>query len=220
MADFSVVFDNWRYLGGGLLITVYLWVAAVIMVTSFGILLAIARIYGPRWLGVIVSFYVDTMRSTPLLVIMVFTYFALPLAIGVNIPAFPAALIALTLEASAYGCEIARAGISSIRMGQMAAGLALGMSRAQVVRKIILPQALVRVLPPYGSLVAGIGKNTAVASVIAVPEFLQQSTVLSSQTFQPTEIFTTALIVYFVLIFPVTRMIDLLYRKIERLGRS
>jgi polar amino acid transport system permease protein len=220
MPDMSVVLENWRFLGAGLAFTIYLWVATAISVTLLGVLLAITRVYGPTWIKPFVAFYVDTMRSIPVLAIMVWAYFAVPLAIGVTLPAFPAALIALTLEATAYSCEIVRAGLLSIRTGQMRAGLALGMSRSQIVRKIILPQAVVRVLPPYGTLLAGIGKNTAVASVIAVPEFMQQSTVLASQTFRPIEIFTAALIVYFLMIFPVTRIVDVIYRKIERLGRS
>ena len=105
------------------------------------------RTYGPFWAKPVIAFYVDSMRAVPLLVIMVWTYFALPLLTGVNFPAFIAALIALTLQSMAYICEIARAGISSIRGGQMRAGLALGMSKSDVVRRVILPQAAVRVLP-------------------------------------------------------------------------
>jgi polar amino acid transport system permease protein len=218
--DLSVIFDNWRYLAGGLRITLLLWVFTAILATIFGSLLALLRIYGPAFVKSLIAFYVDSMRAVPLLVIMVWTYFALPMVTGITFPAFWAALIALTLQSMAYICEILRAGIESIRSGQMRAGVALGMTRAKVVRKIILPQAAIRVLPPYGSMLASIGKNTAIASVIAVPEFMQQSTVLAAQTFQPIEIFTTAFVVYFILIFPVTRAVDLVYRRLERLGRS
>jgi polar amino acid transport system permease protein len=218
--DFTVIGDSWRYLGKGLLFTVSLWIATAVLSTFLGILLALARSYGPFWAKPAIAFYVDSMRAVPLLVIMVWIYFALPLVTGVNFPAFVAALIALTFQSMAYICEIVRAGISSVRGGQMGAGLALGMSKGAVVRKVILPQAVVRVLPPYGSMLAAIGKNTAIASVIAVPEFMQQSTVLAAQTFRPIEIFTSALIVYFLMIFPGTRVVDLIYRRIEGLGRS
>jgi polar amino acid transport system permease protein len=128
--------------------------------------------------------------------------------------------VALSLHIAAYVAEIIRAGIQSVREGQTRAGLALGMSRAQVVRMIVLPQALVRMLPAFGSIVSVTIKDTAIASVIAVPELLRRSETLAGQSFRPIEVFTAAMIVYFLLLVPATRLIDLLYRRVAHLGRS
>ena len=121
---------------------------------------------------------------------------------------------------AAYAAEIVRAGIESVRPGQTRAALALGMSQAQVLRRIVLPQALVRMLPAFGSLLSVTIKDTAIASVIAVPELMRQSETVAGQSFQPIEVYSFAMLVYFVLLFPVTRGVDRLYRRVAHLGQS
>ncbi len=115
------------------------------------------------------------MRAVPVLVVLVWMYFALPLVTGVALPPFWAALVALSLHVAAYVAEIVRAGVTSIRPGQTRAALALGMSRAQAVREIVLPQAIVRMLPAFGSVISITIKDTAIATVIAVPEYMNRS---------------------------------------------
>jgi His/Glu/Gln/Arg/opine family amino acid ABC transporter permease subunit len=218
--DFSPILVNWRFLGGGLLVTVLLSVSTIVCATIVGTGIGLGRTYGSRWLRIPLTFYVDSMRALPILVILVWIFFAFPIAFGVLLPPFYAALLALTLHISAYVSEIVRAGVVSVRFGQTRAGLALGMSRAQIIRKIILPQAIVRILPPYGSILSITIKETAVATVIAVPEYMHQSETIASQSLRPIEVFTTAMIVYFILLFPVTRGVDFVYRRIAHLGRS
>lgn len=218
--DFSPILINWRFLAGGLLVTILLSVSTIVCATILGMAIGLGRTYGGAWLRVPLTFYVDSMRALPILVILVWTYFAFPIAFGVLLPSFFAALLALTLHISAYVSEIVRAGVVSVRAGQTRAGLALGMSGAQIIRKIILPQAIVRILPPYGSILSITIKETAVATVIAVPEYMHQSETIASQSLRPIEVFTTAMIVYFILLFPVTRGVDFVYRRIAHLGRS
>ena len=148
------------------------------------------RLYGPRWLRPIVVLYIDSMRAIPVLVVLVWTFFALPIVTGLTMPPFFAALIGLTVHLAAYAAEIVRAGVESVRPGQTRAALALGMSRAQIVRRIVLPQAIVRMLPAFGSLLSITIKDTAIASVIAVPELMRQSETLAGQSFQPIEVYT------------------------------
>jgi polar amino acid transport system permease protein len=138
----------------------------------------------------------------------------------VSFPPFWAALIALTAHIAAYVAEIVRAGIESIRPGQVRAGLALGMSGAQIVRKIVLPQAIVRMLPAFGSILSITIKDTAIAAVIAVPELMKRSETVAGQTSHPIEVFTFAMLVYFVILFPSTRLVDIFYRRVAHLGRS
>jgi polar amino acid transport system permease protein len=218
--DFSPIVTNWRFLGGGLLVTILLSVTSMLGASVLGIAIALGRLYGPGWLRVPLTFYVDSMRAIPVLVVLVWTFFAFPLTFGFTLPPFFAALVALILHIAAYVSEIVRAGIASIRPGQTRAGLALGMSRAQIVRRIILPQAIVRILPPYGSILSITIKDTAIATVIAVPEFMHQSETITSQSLRPIEVLTTAMVVYFLLLFPVTRGVDHVYRRLAHLGRS
>jgi polar amino acid transport system permease protein len=218
--DFSPVLDNWRFLASGLLLTVILSIASMAAASVVGAAIGIARSYGPRWLTMPLAFYVDTMRAIPVLVVLVWTFFAFPIATGITLPPFWAALVALTAHIAAYIAEIMRAGIASVRPGQARAALALGMSWAQVVRKIILPQAIVRMLPAYGSVLSVTIKDTAIATVIAVPELMRQSETVAAQSFRPMEVFTTTMLVFFLLLFPVTRGVDAVYRRVAHLGRS
>jgi len=218
--DLAPIIDNWRFLAAGAMLTIVLSGAAMAGSLTLGGLTGLARAYGPRWLTVPLTFYVDSMRAVPVLVVLVWTFFAFPILTGLTLPSFWAALVALTVHLAAYVSEIVRAGIGSIRPGQMRAALALGMSGPQAVRKIILPQALVRMLPAFGSVLSITIKDTAIASVIAVPELMRQSETIAGQSFRPFEVFTTTMIVFFLILFPVTRGVDAVYRRIAHLGRS
>jgi polar amino acid transport system permease protein len=218
--DFSVITDHARFLASGVGVTLALAGLSGLCSLTLGFAVALLRLYGPAWLRPIVVLYIDSMRAIPVLVVLVWTFFALPIVTGITMPPFIAALIGLTLHLAAYAAEIVRAGVESVRAGQTRAALALGMSRVQLVRRILLPQAIVRMLPAFGSLLSITIKDTAIASVIAVTELMRQSETVAGQSFQPIEVFTFAMLVYFVLLFPVTRGVDLIYRRVAHLGRS
>ncbi|MCK6454570.1 MAG: amino acid ABC transporter permease [Alphaproteobacteria bacterium] len=213
--DFSPVVTNWRFLASGLVLTIVLALASMTGATLVGTAVGIARHYGPRWLGLVLALYIDSMRAIPVLVVLV-----LPMIVDIQLSPFATGLVALTAHLGAYVAEIVRAGIASIRPGQTRAALALGMSRVQVVRKIVLPQAIVRMLPAYGSILSITIKDTAIATVIAVPELMRQSETIAAQSFRPLEVFTTTMLVFFLLLFPVTRGVDAVYRRVQHLGRS
>lgn len=218
--DLSPLIDNWRFFASGFGVTIALSVISAITSILAGLVIALLRLYGPRWLSVALTFYVDTMRSIPVLVVLVWIYFAFPILVGVTFPPFWAALVALTLHIAAYSSEIVRAGIESIRPGQTRAGLAIGMSRAQILRKIVLPQATIRMLPAFGSVLTMAIKDTAIATVIAVPELMHRAETVAGQSYRPVEVFTFVMVLYFLLLFPVTRVVDRLYQRLAHLGRS
>jgi len=218
--DLSVITDHWYFLGYGIAVTIALAVGSGVASLALGFLIGLARLFGPRWLKVPVVLYIDSMRAVPVLVVLVWTFFALPILTGLTMPPFFAALIGLTVHLAAYAAEIVRAGIESVRPGQTRASLALGMSRPQILRRIVLPQAIVRMLPAFGSLASITIKDTAIASVIAVSELMRQSETLAGQSFQPIEVYSFAMLVYFLILFPVTRGVDRVYRRVAHLGRS
>jgi polar amino acid transport system permease protein len=218
--DFGVIADNWRFLAYGVWISALLSVVSGATSVATGLAVALLRLYAPRWLRPLVVLYIDSMRAIPVLVVLVWTFFALPIVTGVTMSPFVAALLGLTVHLAAYSAEIFRAGIESIRPGQWNAALALGMSRATILRRVVLPQAVVRMLPAFGSLLSVTIKDTAIASVIAVPELMRQSETVAGQSFQPIEVYTFAMLVYFVMLFPVTRGVDRIYRRVAHLGRS
>ena len=218
--DFEPVFESWQFLAGGLLQTLALSGLTIVLSVILGSAIGLARCYGPKWLSLPLVFYIDSMRSIPVLVVLVWTYFALPVVLGITLPPFWAATLALTVHISAYVAEIIRAGIMSVRPGQTRAAYALGMSRTRAIRDIVLPQALVRMLPAFGSVFSITIKDTAIAAVIAVPEYMNRSQTVAGQSFHPVEVFIVAMIVYFLILFPVTRFVDAIYSRYAYLGRS
>jgi polar amino acid transport system permease protein len=218
--DFEPVIESWQFLAGGLLQTLALSGLTIVLSVILGSAIGLARCYGPKWLSLPLVFYIDSMRSIPVLVVLVWTYFALPVVLGITLPPFWAATLALTVHVSAYIAEIIRAGIMSVRPGQSRAAYALGMSRMRAIRDIVLPQALVRMLPAFGSVFSITIKDTAIAAVIAVPEYMNRSQTVAGQSFHPVEVFIVAMIVYFLILFPVTRFVDAIYSRYAYLGRS
>ena len=218
--DISPIVESWQFLVTGIGVTILLSVMSMAASMLLGTVLGVGRVYGPRILQIAITFYVDTMRAIPVLVVIVWIYFAVPILTGLNFPPFWSALIAITIHITASVIEIVRAGLESIREGQYRAGLALGMSWPQVIIQIILPQAAIRMLPAIGSVLSVTIKDTAIASVIAVPEFMKRAETVASQSYQPMEVFTFAIIVYFLILFPTTRTVDFIYRRLAHLGRS
>ncbi len=218
--DLGPLLDSWRFLAKGLLVTLLVSGLSLLLGFVIGLIVGVGRTYGGRVLDLVLGFYVDTVRAIPVLVILVWAYFALPLLTGSSLPPITAAVLALGFHLGAYVAEAIRAGLTSVRQRQMWAALALGMSPAQAVRLIILPQALIRMLPPLGSLVVLAIKDSAIASVIAVPELIRQSQTLVGQTFRPFEIYTAVLILYFLVLYPVARGVNHVYRRLASLGAS
>lgn len=218
--DIEPLLTRWVFLARGLQVTVEISLLSMAVGFAIGIVVGALRTYGGRALDAVLAFYVDSMRAVPLLAVLVWTYFAFPLLIGRSLDTVTAGVIALGAHLGAYMAETVRAGLTSVRRGQMHAALALGMSRFAAIRTIILPQALIRMLPPLGSLFIFAIKDSAIASVIAVPELLRQSQVVAGQTYRPFEIYTAAMIVYFLLCYPVARGVDAVYRRVAHLGSS
>jgi polar amino acid transport system permease protein len=218
--DLTPLLESWRYLAAGLGVTLMLSALTIVSSLLLGAAIGFGRVYGPAWLRPMLTFYIDSMRAIPVLVVLVWMYFAFPMIVGASLPPFWAAWVALTMHIAAYVAEILRAGIKSVRPGQIRAALALGMSGVQVVGKVVLPQAVIRMLPALGSIVSITIKDTAIAATIAVPEYMQRSQTLAGQSFRPIEIFTNAMVVYFLILFPTTRAVDILYRRVSHLGRS
>jgi len=165
--------------------------------TLLGLLVGALRASRSRILRGVCTVYVEAFRLTPFMVQLLFAYLALPLIVPFRITPIAAAVLTLSLNASAYASEVFRAGIQSVPQTQMAAGLALGMTRIQVFRRIIIPQGVRVVFPAYLSLMIQVMKDTSIFSIIAVPEITGYTKYLASQTFRSFELYTILALFYF-----------------------
>ena len=177
----------------GLLLTLELGGCSVVVGTLLGLAVGLAGLYGPAPLRVVTRIYIDVLRSMPLLVFLVLIYYALPF-VKILLPAFLSAVLAISMIASAYVAEIFRAGIEAVSRGQFEASRSLGLTQSQTLRFVILPQAVRLVLPPLTGNAVSIMKDTATASVVALPELLQQATSRQALAANPTPLIGAALI--------------------------
>jgi polar amino acid transport system permease protein len=220
MSWFAPLLTNWRFLTQAISVSLALTIVSMAIGAGVGLCAGLLRTYGGRLADVIVGFYVDTMRAVPVLVILVWMFFAFPIAFGVSVKPFTAAAVGLGLHIAAYLAEAIRAGLLSVRPGQTRAALALGMTGLQAIRVVVLPQALIRMLPAIGSLTTVTIKDTAIAAVIAVPELMRQSQIVAGQTYRPFELYTFAMAVYFLLCFPIARWVDHSFGRLAHKGAS
>lgn len=213
--DLGVVFDNFDTLLGALLVTVSLALLAEILGIVLGLGLALLKISRSKILSAPAQVYIDVFRGTPLLIQIIFIYFATP-NVGIRIESlFFAGLIALTLNAAAYVAEIFRAGIQSIDRGQMEAGRASGLTYAQTMRFIIVPQAFRRVIPPLTNEFVMLVKDTSIVSVIGLEELLRSARVLQSATANATPLVAAALF-YLAICLPLIYLANGLERRLNR----
>ena len=200
--DFKVVADNFHLLLRGVGVTIELWAVARMLGLALGLLISLGPLSGRRWLRYPAIGYVEVFRNTPVLIQLIWFYYAFPIVLGQQLTPFVAAILALTLNTSAYCAEIFRSGIDSIARGQWEAAKALGMTWATALRRIILPQVGKRMLPAFTNRAIELAKVTSLASVLAVHETMYQGRLLSSTYYRPLEILTVVALVYFVLIYP------------------
>ena len=218
---FEIVRKNLGLLGHALLVTIELNVASIALALALGTLMGIGRVYGGRWANRLLGLVIDVVRSIPILVIMVWTFFGLPLLLGLkNFPAFLAGVLALGIHSGVYIAEIVRGGLASVRAGQMHAALALGMSWPQAIRRIILPQAFIRMMPPLNTRIVRNIKDSVLASTIAVQELFWASNLLEGETAKPFPIYTTLMVFYFLVIVVIARVLDRMYVKVAVRGAA
>lgn len=202
--DFDLVLRSLPVLLRGLLVTVQLWIPSILIGLFAGFLLSLARLSKSPVLRLPSLFYIELFRDTPVLIQLIWFFYAFPIIIGVQLSPFTAALLGLALNTSAYSAEIFRGGIQSIAQGQWEGARALGMRRSKILQRIILPQVFKRMLPAFTNRAIEVAKMSSLASVLSVHELMYQARLLSSTYYRPLEILTTVAFIYFVLIYPGT----------------
>jgi len=200
--------------------TILLAVVSFPLAIVVGLMVAICRQYGPRWLDRTLSVYVEILRGTPLMLQLYAIFFLLPRVpwIGVQLPPLVSAVLGLALNYSAYESEIYRAGLKAVPLGQFEAALALGMSRLQALRHVVVPQAARIALPPVTSDFIALFKDTSVCSVITVMELTKRYNILSLTTGRFFELAAVTAILYLVMSWPLALWVRRLERRLEPPG--
>ena len=212
--DFAALKPYWGLIGHGLGITVLYTVITVIAGLAVGLAVGILRTTAPRWVSVPLRGYVEVFRCTPLLVQLVWVYYALPVLIGVDMSATTACFLTLSLYAGSFYAEIFRGGIEAIDRGQWEAGHAIGMREGRIFRRIILPQAIQVMVPSLINQTIMQLKNTSLVSTVAVGDLLYQGSVITAASYRPLEVYTTIAVLYFVVLFPLTLVADQLENRL------
>ena len=202
--DFASLWDYRGLIAGGVLTTLLYTVIVILTGLPVGVLAGLGQLSSHRLLAVALRAYVEVFRCTPVLVQLVWFYYALPVVLGIELAPGTAAVLCLTLYGGAFYAEIVRAGVMSIDAGQRAAGLALGMTPGQVMRGVVLPQAVRRMVPPLVSQSILQFKNTSLLSVLAIPDLLYQGQAIAHDTYRPMEVYTLIAVVYVLLLLPAT----------------
>lgn len=199
---FQVVWDYRMVFVRGAIITAQITFWATLIGLALGLPLGLMRRSPAAVLRVPAAIFVELFRSTPALVQLVWIYYSLPILTGLQMSNTVSVSIGLGLHASAYFAEIFRAGVNSIDKGQWDASRAIGMTYGQSMRRIVLPQAVRRMVPPFINEFASLIKLTSLASALAVNELLHEATNLINTTYRPLEVYTVLALVFAALIYP------------------
>src|SRR5947207_14558792 len=204
--DFAILgkYSHLFWLGLGW--TIAYTIGTIVLGTLIGLIVGIIRLRRLPVIDWLLVAYIELFRCTPLLVQIIWFYYALPVVLGVNIPATLAAVLVLSLYTGAFYAEIVRGGVNSIERGQWDAARAIGMRRGQVMRYVILPQAVKRMVPPFMNQSIIQLKNTSLVSTIAVADLLYEGQMITAATYRPLEVYTMVAVIYFAVLFPLTLM--------------
>lgn len=216
----------------GASLTLKITVLAVAFGTVLGLFAGLARLYGNPVIRLLAVTYIDFFRGTPLLVQIFMVYFGLPQLLmyvqdftmaqwgfvffkTTTIDRFVAAVVACSLNSGAYIAEIFRAGVQSIEKGQMEAARSLGMTQNQSLRYVILPQAFKRVIPPLGNEFIAMLKDTSLLSIIGIAELFRNGQLIVAVNWKPFEIYFAVAIIYLIMTFTFSRLVDYLERRLK-----
>ena len=213
--DWSVVWQHRDALIAGTATTFLLTIATMAIAVPCGIVVAVFRLYAWRPVRSLATAYVELFRNLPLILVVYWAFYVLPIMTGLGLSPLATGLAALSLNVTAYNAETFRAGINSIRRGQVEAAMALGMTRAQALRRVIVPQALRRILPVLASTWVSLFKDTSLVSVIAVTELAYVSMQVRAQTFRVLEMLTAMAVLYWLLGYPQAKLVDWMQRRMK-----
>ncbi|MGO3889414.1 MAG: amino acid ABC transporter permease [Paenalcaligenes sp.] len=214
--NLEVLADSIGSLLSGFKLTILLGFTSLILATAMGLVLVVMRLYAIRPLQYLAVILIDLLRAIPLLVLLVIVYYALPF-VGLRLPPFWAATTALSLVAAAYIAETFRAGIEAVPAGQIEAAKALGFSWWRMMIDIVLPQAIRFTIPPGTGIAISLIKDTALASVVAMPDLLKQATQAQAYFANPSPLIGAA-ILYLLLLLPLVRVVSAIEAKQKRQG--
>ena len=210
--DFSPVFASAGLLAEGLGNTLRLTAVALAFGLVLGLALALLRLSPRPWFSWPAGFVIEVFRTTPPLVQLFWFFFALPMIVGIEMTPFIAAVVTFSIQSSAFFAEVFRAGIQSIERGQWEGALAIGMTRRQALNRIVLPQAVTRMIPAFLERAIELMKTTTLVATIAYADLLYDANAIAQKTYRPLETFTVAALGYFVVIFACS----LMGRRLER----
>jgi polar amino acid transport system permease protein len=215
---FDILYEFRDTLLYGLGVTFTLSVLSMMFALVVGLVAALGMLSKQKLLRYPAVFYVEFCRNTPILVQLVWVHYAWPEIFGIKFTAFYSSLVALTLQTSGYLAEEYRGGIESVDKGQVEAGKSLGMSHARLMARIVLPQAIMRSVPGILNQFVTCFKSTSIVSVIAVPDLMYQAGLMVSATFLTMPIYTLVAIIYFVVVFAISRTVRWLTRRLPTAG--
>lgn len=222
--SFVETFFNWGVLTNalplllsGLKVTLSLGAVSILAGLILGLFIALLRLYAPVPVSLLARVYIDIFRSIPILVLLIVVYYALPF-VGLRLSPFLSAATALTLVSGAYTAEIFRAGIEAVPRGQFEASGALGLGYRHTMVDVILPQAIRIVIPPLTNNSINVMKDTALASVVAMPDLLKQATQAQALAANPTPLIGAA-VIYILLLWPLVALVGRLERRFRAADR-
>lgn len=211
--NLPVFLDTLPFLWRGLWVTLELGIISIVAGLVAGLLLALIRLYGSPAVRYLAGGYINVFRSMPVLVLLIIVYYALPF-IQIRMSPFWSAAVTLTLVSAAYTAEIFRAGIEAVPKGQFEASDALGLNRFRTMTDVILPQAVKIVIPPLTSNCINVIKDTALASVVALPDLLKEATQAQAVAANPTPLIGAAAI-YLIFLCPLVMLVTSLEKKLN-----
>ncbi|NQW54455.1 MAG: amino acid ABC transporter permease [Rhodospirillales bacterium] len=214
--DFASIFENTDALLVGAAGTLRIFAICLVLGLSLGLVIGLGRYARTRWLYIPATMFVEVFRNTPVLVQILWFYFALPILLPFEMSPLAAASLGISLNSAAFSAEIYRGGIQSIETGQWDGARALGMRWGQAMRRIILPQALKRMLPALTNRAIEIFKMSTLASAVAYVELLQQGKLIASLNYNPIEAYTAVAVIFFVFLWPLVQFSYFLERRLRR----
>lgn len=213
--DFTSVWSSMGILLKGFGLAMGCATLAIIIAIVFGLIVALMRLSSIKPVRTFAFIYTQLFRGIPLYVLLIWVYFGLAIAVGINMPAIMAGVVTLGLLNSGYLAETFRSGIVAIDRGQVEAGMALGLSKRDVTRAIVLPQAFRIIIPPLGNQYVDAIKDTAILSIVGVPELMRQTQQLADLHYKPFEFYTFAGFLYLIAVLTVSWGITKLERKLS-----